>query len=547
MPPRSACCSWPPPSPSCLARSPPKPTARRETPEGFTALFNGKDLTGWHGMPHFDPRALAAMPERRGAGQEDRRVDRGRQEALDVENGDLVNDGNGAYLTTDKEYGDIELLIDYKTVAKADSGIYLRGTPQVQIWDSTEAGGKWNLGADKGSGGLWNNSPGAPGKDPLVLADKPFGEWNQLRIIQVGARTTVYLNDKLVVDHAIMENFWDRSLAPLRPRRRSSSRPTAARSAGGTSSSAKSPPTRPTRSSPSTGAEASIPIFDGKTLDGWAGAVDNYEVVDGAIRCKPEKGGVALLQEGAIRDFVARVEFKLPPGGNNGLAIRYPGKGDTAYGGMCELQVLDDTDARSTPRSTPARPTARPTAWSPPSAVPPAGRRVELRGSHRQGLDDQGRTERHRHPRHRPEQGHRVHGQLAPPRQGPDLGLLRLRRPRRPRRVPGRRRQAVEIKPVKPANLGVLASQGGTDRRLVFRNSPTEFERLQRVPRDAGLSDGPGRRPPGAGLAMVRHPYEGSRTCSASSRDGRPGTRSRGRGPAAPKSITWRGGTCCRP
>ena len=70
-----------------------------------------------------------------------------------VDNGELVNDGNGAYLTTDKDFGDIELLIDYKTVALADSGIYLRATPQVQIWDYTKEGGKWNLGADKGSGG----------------------------------------------------------------------------------------------------------------------------------------------------------------------------------------------------------------------------------------------------------------------------------------------------------------------------------------------------------------------------------------------------------
>src|SRR6185369_3843873 len=122
-----------------------------------------------------------------------------------------VNDGHGAYLTTDREYGDIELLIDYKTVALADSGIYLRGTPQVQIWDFTKEGGKWNLGADKGSGGLWNNSAGAPGKDPLALADKSFGQWNSFRILQIGDKTTVYLNDKLVVDHAAMENFWDPS------------------------------------------------------------------------------------------------------------------------------------------------------------------------------------------------------------------------------------------------------------------------------------------------------------------------------------------------
>jgi len=57
-----------------------------------------------------------------------------------VEKGELVNDGKGAYLTTDREYGDIELLIEYKTVAQADSGIYLRATPQVQIWDTTKRG-----------------------------------------------------------------------------------------------------------------------------------------------------------------------------------------------------------------------------------------------------------------------------------------------------------------------------------------------------------------------------------------------------------------------
>ncbi len=83
------------------------------------------------------------------------------------------------------------------------------------------------------------------------------------------------------------------------------------------------------------------PLFDGKTLDGWAGATENYEVKDGAIVCKPGKGGV-LYYHKEYANFAARIEFKLPPGGNNGLAIRYPGQGDTAYSGMCELQVLDN-------------------------------------------------------------------------------------------------------------------------------------------------------------------------------------------------------------
>ncbi len=132
-------------------------------------------------MDHFDPRELAAMSDEQRAAKRD--VDLADLKLhWSVEDGEIVNDGKGVFLTSDRTFGDIELLIDYKTVALADSGIYLRATPQVQIWDYTEAGGKWSHGADKGSGGLWNNSESTPGKNPLVLADRPFGEWNQLTI-----------------------------------------------------------------------------------------------------------------------------------------------------------------------------------------------------------------------------------------------------------------------------------------------------------------------------------------------------------------------------
>jgi hypothetical protein len=82
-------------------------------------------------------------------------------------------------------------------------------------------------------------------------------------------------------------------------------------------------------------------IFNGKDFAGWSGPLDNYQIVDGAIQCKKGKGGTIFTKE-VYADFVVRFEFKIPPGGNNGLAIRYPGKGNTAYGGMCELQVLDE-------------------------------------------------------------------------------------------------------------------------------------------------------------------------------------------------------------
>lgn len=312
-------------------------------PEGFTALFNGKDLAGWHGMPHFDPRQLAAMSEAdRKAKLDEWTVDA--KKHWTVENGELVNDGHGAYATTDRDFGDMELLIEYKTVAKADSGIYLRATPQVQIWDTTKDGGKWNIGADKGSGGLWNNSPGAAGKDPLVLADKPFGEWNKVRILQIGARTTVYLNDKLVVDNAIMENFWDRA-APLLAKG-----PIQLQTHGGEirwrNIFVREIPAEEAAKKLGAAHDSGFKtLFDGQSLEAWGGAVANYEIVEGAIRCKKGTGGVLHTKE-EFADFVARIEFKLPPGGNNGLAIRYPGQGDTAYVGMCELQVLDNDAAQ---------------------------------------------------------------------------------------------------------------------------------------------------------------------------------------------------------
>ena len=309
-------------------------------PKGFTALFNGQDLNGWYGLGHFDPRKLWAMSEeeiakKRAAEMEDFK------KHWTIENGELVNDGNGAYATTGKDYGDIELLIEYKTVAQADSGIYLRGNPQVQIWDYTKEGGKWNIGADKGSGGLWNNSPGAPGKDPSELADKPFGQWNSFRILQVGDRTTVYLNGKLVVDHAPMENFWDRS-KPLWPKG-----PIQLQTHGGEIRwrnifIREIPADEASALLQKQDEEGFKSVFNGKDFEGWAGPIENYEVKDGAILCKPGKGGTIYTKD-EYSDFVAKLEFKLPPGGNNGLAIRYPGSGDTAYVGMCELQVLDNT------------------------------------------------------------------------------------------------------------------------------------------------------------------------------------------------------------
>ncbi len=178
-------------------------------PDGFRALFNGQDLTGWYGL---NPHSVVKLTGEKKAAAE-KAMQAEFPQHWRVENGELVNAGTGPYATTVAEFGDVEILIEYKTVAGADSGIYLRGTPQVQIWDVNQPSlpAKPDRNPNKGSGGLFNNTPKSPGRDPLVAADKPFGEWNQFRIRQIGAKTWVWLNGKIVVDGAEMANYWDKT------------------------------------------------------------------------------------------------------------------------------------------------------------------------------------------------------------------------------------------------------------------------------------------------------------------------------------------------
>jgi len=307
-------------------------------PPGWTAMFSGTDLSGWRGRPHLDPQKEAAMGAEARA-EKQAAWDRSVREHWRVEDGAVVNDGKGVYLTTKREYGDFELLIDYRTVALADSGIYLRCNPQVQIWDTTRAGGKWEIGADKGSGGLWNNERHA--RMPLAHADRPFGEWNRLRIRMVGSVVSVRFNGQLTVDDVIMENYFDRS-RPIMARG-----PVQLQTHGGEIRwrnifIREISPKEANQILMDRRSAGFAAVFNGKDLTGWTGAVEHYEVVQGAIRCRKGRGGT-VHTKAEYENFAARLEFKLPPGGNNGLAIRYPGKGDAAYDGMCEVQVLDNT------------------------------------------------------------------------------------------------------------------------------------------------------------------------------------------------------------
>src|SRR5262249_36925894 len=114
----------------CATSTTKSTAATKSTTTRFTPLFNGTDLSGWRGGDTYDHRKwLALPPEERAAKNAEWTSDM--RQHWRTENGELVNDGQGKYATTEKDYGDFELLVEYKTVPKADSGIYLRGGPQV--------------------------------------------------------------------------------------------------------------------------------------------------------------------------------------------------------------------------------------------------------------------------------------------------------------------------------------------------------------------------------------------------------------------------------
>lgn len=354
----------------------PAPAENNVPPAGFTALFNGKDLSGWYGWGTQDPNDLWNMTPEKKAEYKKQSIEGGLKDAKgndkgdhinahwSVQNGELVNDGKGLYLTTDKDYGDFELMVDYKMLPLGDSGIYLRGIPQVQIWDYTEEA-KFKLGADKGSGSLWNNK-NEEGKFPSKRMDKPFGEWNTFHIKMIGERVTVRFNGEIVVNNAPLENFFANKKAGFLAygKKDDKAKDKAAEKLPNgfmpDPAFAKGPIQLQTHGSEirwrnvfireipadeankelaARDAEGFVEHVNGKDLSNWQGAVDNYEIKDGAIVCKQGKGGDLLTKE-EFENGIIRVEFKLPKAGNNGIALRTPLGGHSASDGL-ELQVID--------------------------------------------------------------------------------------------------------------------------------------------------------------------------------------------------------------
>jgi HEAT repeat protein len=301
--------------------------------EGFIPMFNGKDLSGWQGLVG-DPITRAKMkPDELARKQTD--ANKRMLENWRVKDGCIYFSGSGDNLCSIKEYGDFEMHVDWKITKKGDSGIYLRGSPQVQIWDTSRV----DVGAQVGSGGLYNNKKNP--KDPSKVADNPVGDWNTFRIVMIGEKVSVWLNGVLVADDVVLENYWDYSI-PIFPKG------SIELQAHGNELAFRDIYVREINEkefnlTPDEKKEGFVALFNGRNLDNWIGNKESYVVEDGLIVIKPDKGsGGNLFTDKEFTDFVFRFEFLLTPAANNGLGIRAPLEGDAAYVGM-ELQILDDT------------------------------------------------------------------------------------------------------------------------------------------------------------------------------------------------------------
>ncbi len=304
--------------------------------KGFVSMFNGKNLDGWQGMLlNGNPIAIAKLSDAERA-KERVKADEKMHENWSVKDEMIIFNGKGANLVSKKIYKDFEMIVDWRISKEGDSGIYLRGTPQVQIWDTSRV----EVGAQVGSGGLYNNNADNV-RNPLKVADNPIDEWNTFRITMIGENVTVYLNGELVVDNVKMDNYWDRSIPIF-------SEGTIELQAHGNELAFRDVYVREinTKEIGLTQEEIDegfVSLFNGKNLDGWQGNKTDYYAEDGIMVVNPKMGGHGnIYTANEYSDFIFRFEFKLTPGANNGLGIRAPLEGDAAYAGM-ELQILDNS------------------------------------------------------------------------------------------------------------------------------------------------------------------------------------------------------------
>lgn len=147
---------------------------------GWQSLFNGQTLDGWH--TYQKPLGVTT--------------------GWRVDSGWIRTDGTDKDLVSDQQYSSFELDLEWKVAKGANSGIFIwanegteeiyENSPEMQVLDNANApDGKSPLTA---AGSLYALYPA-----PIAL-DKPYGEWNTVRIVVHGSHVEYWLNGVRTVD-----------------------------------------------------------------------------------------------------------------------------------------------------------------------------------------------------------------------------------------------------------------------------------------------------------------------------------------------------------
>jgi hypothetical protein len=252
------------------------------------SLFNGRDLDGWQ------VTGCEAV----------------------VENGLLVLKSGDGFVRADERHGDFVLELDWRARRRSnyDSGIYIRADLPVlgKPWPN-----RYQVNLKQGGEG---NLLGVKGGTSSGLAKA--GEWNHFKLTVVGDQAELEINGQKAWKTSGLEN---------------------ADGYIGLQSEVDGGGQFEFRDITVTDLDFTR-LFNGKDLTGWTGDTSGYSVEHGSLVCRPDGGG-NLLTTSEHADFSFRFDFKLTSGGNNGVGIRAPLKGDPAYVGM-EIQILDDGNER---------------------------------------------------------------------------------------------------------------------------------------------------------------------------------------------------------
>ena len=291
-------------APQGAATAAPAQVSQEEWGQGFVPLFNGRDLSGWHVEG---------------------------TEAWSAKDGVLECSGEGGgWLRSDAHYRDFVLRLEYKVGKGANSGVFLRSTlegdpaftgMEIQVLDD------YGEPPDKHSQGSLYDAVA-----PAVNPSKPAGEWNQEEITLWGDELTVVQNGHKLYSVNLADAALNATQAEDRkfPNR-------AQIGYIGLQNHGSQVWYRNLRIN-----EGYVPIFDGRTVDGWKTADPNdtsWSAKDGELVCSGAAGSYIYTAR-QYGDFSLRLQYKISPNGNSGVFLRvgdindFPGSG-------AEVQILD--------------------------------------------------------------------------------------------------------------------------------------------------------------------------------------------------------------